>query len=79
MEKGKLKMKPYLAHFVSEKKTIPIRTEGISHVHAHARAWIKFMRTKEFLEDTDAWELGLLLDLYSSPSMNVNPFRQGVH
>jgi hypothetical protein len=73
---NRIDMKSYLAHFVSESEMFTVKTDGISHVHAHARAWLKFMQSGKYKNNKDGWELDSLLDLTSdTPDENVDPFQ----
>ena len=70
-------MTPYEAVFIHGNGVIPItktiQTNGVSHVHAHARAWIKFMRSEDFRSDKDGWRLDALW-LDGDRNNNVIPF-----
>ena len=67
-------MKNYIATFVNRDGTeISLAADGMSLIHANARAWIKFMKTQSYREDEDGWELDELWD--DSKRTGQNPWR----
>jgi|TARA_B100000959_G_scaffold284469_1_gene356198 hypothetical protein len=54
----RLPMLPYSATFRNEwDETYTMFADGITDVHADARAWLKFMTTQWYRDAPDSWKL----------------------